>query len=719
MAFLVIAGIAFSLTANWLVKRSIERLINRSSDRPYNITARSVELHALSGTLTINGLSLSPRHSYRDSASGMVGISIRARSKKVVISGLSLLQLLLHSELKIGELKLEDPDIIFAFNPDQIKKGNGGTQGLWSDRFKRAGLGKLNIEGGRFRMFNLAKDSTSLMDVDSVFIGMTGVEVDSVKLSRLIPFAYKKAQIDFRSLRANLGPNYQLAVHRFSLDNDGHVLRIIQPRLIPTRNDSTFDLRKGAFLADAKSLVLQGWSTDEFFLQNSAHLDSLVVNSPSIIYIRPGKGIDSTRLDTTHNHNGQLPLRYLAASLVKIQHGDLIIQGQQMDKDSLFYARNINLNIRDLLLDSAQNGKFSPFQISSIALQPQADTLKCFLPDRYALRVSSLNWDNKDSVLDIKGVKIFNSQSVEAYFRRKKYETDYYYAEIPKLKFAGFDLNKFLLQGTFSSSDLYLNSFFFKAYRDKRKPSAPFQKKLLPGQVFRQIPFPFTVENLHSADSKVIYTEMADKPGPVTYGEIKFEHINASGTDLSNDSTYIAAHPKAMLSVVGLFLNRVSLDLTYTFDLKSQEAAFEADGHVDPFDFSLVNQITGPLANVQFTSGSIQSIHFHFKANDNQAKGWLKMPYQNLSLKVLSANNSANDPHNSDENGLVSFLANSFLLKKNNDQAHLKTGEISLMRQKNKSFFHYTFHAFETGVLNTILPKFAAEKIKKKTRQGS
>ncbi|MDZ7774970.1 MAG: hypothetical protein U5L09_04815 [Bacteroidales bacterium] len=109
-----------------------------------------------------------------------------------------------------------------------------------------------------------------------------------------------------------------------------------------------------------------------------------------------------------------------------------------------------------------------------------------------------------------------------------------------------------------------------------------------------------------------------------------------------------------------------------------------------------LNPMVTPAASVQIKSGKTKTLAFSFSYDDDIASGEVTFEYENLKVILL---NKKSNPQ-----AVKSFLANTFIIKKNNLQQDKswKKGTISFERDKKKSVFNYWWKSVLSGLKDAV-----------------
>lgn len=115
-----------------------------------------------------------------------------------------------------------------------------------------------------------------------------------------------------------------------------------------------------------------------------------------------------------------------------------------------------------------------------------------------------------------------------------------------------------------------------------------------------------------------------------------------------------------------------------------------------PTTLSFLNPVLAPLSNVIIRSGTIDSLQLRAIGNENISLGEMNMFYRNLRIRLVK---DGHQDSTSFARKLVSFLANTFIIRKNNNG---RTGIVYFERLKDRSFFNYIVKMTFSGMATSI-----------------
>jgi hypothetical protein len=102
---------------------------------------------------------------------------------------------------------------------------------------------------------------------------------------------------------------------------------------------------------------------------------------------------------------------------------------------------------------------------------------------------------------------------------------------------------------------------------------------------------------------------------------------------------------------------------------------------------------------VKLNSLNVKSIDLSIRGDNNNGSGTVKLVYTDLSIEALK-----NEGDGLKKRGLLSFVANRFIIKKDNPlyEKDVRIGKAAFKRVPNKSFFNLVWKTTFTGAAETV-----------------
>ncbi|MDT0643386.1 hypothetical protein RM553_11140 [Zunongwangia sp. F363] len=327
-----------------------------------------------------------------------------------------------------------------------------------------------------------------------------------------------------------------------------------------------------------------------------------------------------------------------------------------------------------------------PFKYDGYSIT--SDSLFFQMNDLHTLTVGSINAE--DGKISVKNIKMIPKYSKVEHQRHIPYEKDRYDLTIGEIMMKDFSwkIKNDSLQ--FQNPYMELNDAELIIYRDKRPPDDPRTKHLY-SQMLRELPVKVGIDSLEINRAYINYTQKlkADRPA----GTVDFSNLYASIYNLTNIGMDKSGFPKTQIDVRTDLYQKAALKVHWEFDVSDVSDHFTMSGNLGHLDSDEINEFLTPAMNVK-VSGAIDDLIFDFSGDDDQAGGDLELAYNDFKVEVLKNNGQ-------EKNNFLSAIANVFV--KNTTDAEKDLKDITVTREKTKSFWNYLWIFVRKGSLKTII----------------
>lgn len=373
---------------------------------------------------------------------------------------------------------------------------------------------------------------------------------------------------------------------------------------------------------------------------------------------------------------------------LEVRNGKLMMsETDSVKKDTVFYVE-MNTDIWNLAINSKAN-KFV-FQNNSFdRVRLAINNSKFFLPNkRYQAHCDTLGFDSQNQRFTAHNIHLESYYSKYEIAHLDGVETDWFDISLDSLLLQEIHLDKLLKDSLLIVKKAELNRLKVHTFRDKRLPFPEKQDTKLPMQLISSLPFKLHTDTVVLRNAYIDYAEHredADKEGI-----IKFYDVNATIANLSNADSLIKG--KTMMKVSSRLMSESMLEAEFVFPNNRYPERYQVTGTLQPSEMNIFNPMVMPVAFVHIKSGTTKTLAFSFIYNEDISNGEVVFEYENLKVFLL---NKKNNPQ-----AIKSFLANTFIVKKNNLQndKSFKKGTISFERDKKKSVFNYWWKSLLSGL---------------------
>jgi hypothetical protein len=109
-------------------------------------------------------------------------------------------------------------------------------------------------------------------------------------------------------------------------------------------------------------------------------------------------------------------------------------------------------------------------------------------------------------------------------------------------------------------------------------------------------------------------------------------------------------------------------------------------------DLTVLNPALIPLVSAKLISGEADTLNMRAVGREYLAIGEMQVPYKNLKIRILK---SGKDEKQRFSTRVLNFLANSFVIRKNNSS---RTGHVFALRLRDRSAINYLLRIAMSGM---------------------
>ncbi len=344
--------------------------------------------------------------------------------------------------------------------------------------------------------------------------------------------------------------------------------------------------------------------------------------------------------------------------------------------------------------------------------------------DRFIRESPNLNWQNvtgsySDSSKYLnwynvgykKSTKTFSLDSFsyrpvlekQAFSDIHPFQMDYTSVKTGKIFINGFDADAYLTDTILSLHSINIADVLLDDFRDKRPPFKGGVIKQLPVGLLKKIPVKLSIDSVNLTNGTAYYSELNEKSNetgtiPITRMTVRLLHVknyNYSATD----TLRMQANGYIMDSI----WTRLRLNESYTDSL----GGFIMTVRMKPGDVTVFNPVLIPLASVKIESGILDTLSLRAAGSQYLAFGEMKMFYHDLKVRFLK---NGDETKRSFLKGLITFLANSFVIR-NKNESH--SSRVFFIRTQDRSVLQYLVKITLSGIASSIGAKSNRKVLRK------
>ncbi len=447
--------------------------------------------------------------------------------------------------------------------------------------------------------------------------------------------------------------------------------------LVPKQSLAIKDQVPG-FYADVQKLEISGVGITSLVFGDRISANSLTLYGPHLTIVKDTRNKKRSAADEVKPLDKIIRvanLNLIGASLSMRQLGRAL---------SILDVHNATIKLDGITVSDATLAKKIPFTCKTYSLV--CDSLSYRPSAVYELRTKAIT--TAPDGLKINQLTFKPRVSRQAFNQMIKMEKDLFDVQtrvmaLDKLQWGYRDDQLCVSLGT-----LFVDGLNAKIYRSKTVADDPKKKKFY-SQQLREIGFPLDVGLLQLKNSRISYEEEKDKDdGP---GKLVFGNFNLKATGIASGFGQQEI-PDVNIAINCRFMDVAPFDVKWRFNALDKTDGFNITGHIRDFPSSALIPFTRPYVNAEF-KGKLDQVRFDFAGNDDRSAGTFSLEHSDFKVTILKKDKR--------KNKIVSAIANLFV--KNDSNEKPKKVEVSVDREKDKSFFNLLWKSVSEGLKKTLL----------------
>lgn len=313
------------------------------------------------------------------------------------------------------------------------------------------------------------------------------------------------------------------------------------------------------------------------------------------------------------------------------------------------------------------------------------------------IRWANAGFSRSGNMLSFDSFSYNPNLSIDSFLAQQNFQKDYITFKTGAVAIQDLDPDLYLNENIVKASSVKIQDATFTAYKDKHIPFNPGLVKPMPVDLLKKIPFHVLIENVEIENGNAKYTEtsaITDAAGiiPVTRLKIRLKNIK-NYNFLPADTLYIDA--------TGFLLDTAWAHLNIRESYNDVNGGFLLRFQIRPTDLKVINAVLTPLASVRIESGMLDTLSVFVQGREAIATGEMKLLYHDLKIQFLKDGKPQK---------FKSFLANTFVIKKNNSS---RTGQVFYIRNRDRSAINYYVKIIGSGVASSIGAKNNKKALRK------
>ncbi len=397
----------------------------------------------------------------------------------------------------------------------------------------------------------------------------------------------------------------------------------------------------------------------------------------------------------------------IAGSRAFMLYSDATISNSNWElKDVSVDIPNINL------LNKRRSGKADTLQLNAVHLSNLTINQDSFkYPVNYfntkpdaAVSTHNIIYKNDKSRFSLKGLKgsgnVLSLDSFsyrpqmnkDAFMAAQSFQKDYITLETGRSFLNDIDIASWLKDSVLRIGHIHISDALLNDSRDKHLPLQTNVIKELPVAIIKNIPVKTLIDSVSMSNSKMRYHEVSEKTNQT--GNIRFTRLNATIHNIKNFDFVPNDSLQVMASAYLMDTAYMQLQMKEAYN--DSLASFAVTLKALPFNLEILNPFMLPVMSFGIKSGIVDSLQVRAIGREDISLGEVRFFYHDLKVEFLKA---ANDQRKTLLTSLITFAANSFVIRTNNTK---RVGKIYYERSRNRSFFNYLVRMIASGTASSV-----------------
>lgn len=481
---------------------------------------------------------------------------------------------------------------------------------------------------------------------------------------------------------------------------------------------SVFDSLKKQKLAPAhlleiklKKLQITRVSILTAYFKKRLDINEILLDRPSIniTFNKVPKQTDTNKVEKSLYEQISNTFKSARIRAIKIKDADFDYVNKSTAIKTKNRIKHLDVDVKDFLLDSLSGTDTSRFYYTK-DISFQVAGYKSTTKDKmYTMKVDTVKGSYSSGKISIKGFTLKPLYPELVFTRKYKVQKDRYDLSFSKIEFNGVNFIKLNTDQTLEAKSVNIGPANVAVFMSRESPPPPGLDKgqNYPHLALKRLNIPTKINTVKLNGIDVKYSEY--NPASKKTGTVEFKALSGNIYNVTNDSLQLTKNNHSIADLNTMLMGTGKMNVKIDFNLTDDNGAFSYSGSLGKFDLKNLNSLSKNLGLIEVESGNIQRINFKANGNLRTATGSMGMLYTNLKVKLLSDNI---DGEGTKEKGLLSFLANTILVKDQNpSKGDLpRTATMSTSRINSGSFFNLMWKTLFVGIKDIVGVGIVPEK---------
>lgn len=434
------------------------------------------------------------------------------------------------------------------------------------------------------------------------------------------------------------------------------------------------------------------------YFKKELNVKSIVLDHPSIdmVYHKVPKRANATKDERTLYEQISATLKAIKVADVKVVDADFDYYNGQKRLNAI---KHLSINIKDILIDSlAQYDTTRVMYAKDMAFA--LSNYSSVTDDKmYTIKVDTVKGSMNKKTLTVKGLKLIPMYPDLTFSRKYATQKDRYDIAFNEIALKGIDFIALNVDGSLHAKSIYIGPGKVAIFMNRELPPPNFDKaRNYPHNALKRLQIETLVDTLTLKNVDIAYTEF--NPKTKERGTINLANLSGKILNITNDSLRLTTNNHAYANLSTAIMGKGNMQVSIDFNLTSPSAPFTYEGNISAFDMKVLNPLSKSLGLVEIESGRVQKVHFKVNATEKSANGTVRFYYTNLKVNLLGEDENGKKK----EKGLLSFLANTVLIKNDNPTKgdEPRVANVSFQREPQASFFNLMWKTVFVGIRETV-----------------
>ncbi len=687
--------IYWQFNKNKIVRDAFTDTISNKSDSLYFLQYDSSAIDEINGNASFYNVVLQSDEAQKallSSTDSLPNALYNIRITEVSAKGIDIPGLMQQRNVKAATITLLKPVIqIINTGEDKPKQFTmRDTLELYQKilgKFKSIKADTIKVVNGTLLMTN--KSGKPQTTMENINISLNNFLVDSTKdYESIVSYFIKDVRATVENIQLpESGNNTRLNFEKVDYNAAKRYLHIGAVRQYEVNNMEPF--------IDLQNITINELNTDAFILQQKLRAGIITCDGGLItIYTKKKQG---------EGNKGDQSIELASDIIDQAQIGGLDLKSTKivvLNKDEPakppFILRNASLKVTRVV--NITEGTTINNLINNAEWQLSANGFTFISKDKeYELGVGNFSINSAAARIKISNFFVKPLLSEKQFVKQMPFQKDQYNLEIKDISLSGVNIKRLLTRQELEINAASLQPAI-KIFNDRNmKPDGTSKVGKYPHQSLLKLDLPIYIKSLKVTNGSVSYRERALKSDLI--GNVFFNGINATVSNITNMPTRIKANPVMELTARARFLGAGNINTTWRFPLTSSKGEFHINGNLAGMNAMKLNPIIEPLAMASIKEGNIDGVTFDIRGMDTKSTASVLFLYTGLKMELLKKGNE----EELKKKGLLSFFANTIIKNDNKSSSNVK--EIEYERDITKSFFNLVWKTIFQGAKNTALGK--------------